>query len=122
MRLLVVIFPKKRGYYYEIFYKLTARELEMVRKAQELLDKVFGDFVDILLGGRIKYLERRIAHPLANEYTREHWKYLCSGHTDHDKEFLQGIGIKSPDDLEGLKKFLENSLSRYGDVQIIVKE
>jgi len=47
---------------------------------------------------------------LVQYYTKRGWEYVGSGSTMHDSDILLPLGIKDPDDLSGLVRFIAEML------------
>ena len=126
MKFLAVIHAVKENgkikwYCYDILCKPSLIEKKRAENAIETLKKIYGDFISIKFDGRMNWYEYRTACGVARKYERKGWMYLSSGDTAHCPEVLRELGIKSEQDLEGLKTMIKRSLEKLGEVKIVVE-
>lgn len=125
MKILIVIHKilgtyRELYYGYDVLYRLSQREKRKVEEAKKTLKQIFKDFVRVdTVCTEYDYKFRGC--PLAFEYLKQGWEYMCSGDTNHDPEVLRDMGLKNPRDLEGLKQYLLKKYGKLGKATIIVK-
>ena len=122
MRVLVIIHKNLKGWNYDVLYKLSKRDKELIKKAEELLSEVNSKF-PILKVAKVDPLEdgyEYYAHscPYVKEYMEKGWEYWGSGDTFHIPEILAAMGLQDEEDLKGLIEYVKK---RFKPSMIVIK-
>jgi len=106
---IALIHPVRRGYGYDVLYRLSRLEERSLRRSVESLRKLadkIGARLEVKLGG--SFPEYDFKCPLAKPWREKGWNLLCSGDTDHGRDVLEAMGLTDENDLEGLVKYLKS--------------